>query len=73
MEEESIKIPRKVRGVVGPSSLLGARGMPKLEATWIMVLTLLAQTPYRVFEIIEFLKLKLRREMSIKIKTFFAD
>ena len=37
MEEESIKIPRKVRRVVGPSSLLGSRGMPKLEATWIMV------------------------------------
>ena len=31
------------------------------------------ETPYRVFEIIEFLKLKLRREMSVKIKTFFAD
>ena len=44
MQEESIKIPRKVRRVVGPSSLLGARGMPTLEATWMMVLTLLAQT-----------------------------
>ena len=44
MQEESVKILRKVRRVVGPSSLLGARGMPTLEATWIMVLTLLAQT-----------------------------
>ena len=46
MQEESIKIPRKVRRVVGPSSLLGARGMPTLEATWIMVLTLLVQTGF---------------------------
>ena len=44
MQLVSIKIPRNTKHVVGPSSLLGARGMPSLEATWRMVLTLGAQT-----------------------------
>ena len=38
MELVSIKIPRNTKRVVGPSSLLGARGMPTSDATWRMVL-----------------------------------
>ena len=39
----SIKIPRKTREVMGPSSFSGARGIPMCEAMWIIMLTLLAQ------------------------------
>ena len=44
MELVLIKIPRNTKRVVGPLSLLGARGIPTEEAMWRMVLTLWAKT-----------------------------